>query len=87
MRKAFHTKRMAHVTIQRIATEKIFWIPGWERARVEKMKGGCSHIAERGLTRGNEKPMKDLSQRPESSGTCFKETTLALMEHMFSGPF
>ena len=60
MRKAFHTKRMAHVTIQKIATKKIFWIPGWERARVEKMEGGCSHIAERGLTRGNEKPMKDL---------------------------
>ena len=51
------------------------------------MRGGCSHITERGLARGNEKPVKDLSQRPESSGTCFKETTLALMGHMFSGPF
>lgn len=37
------------------------------------MKGGCSHRAERGLARGNEKPVKDLSQRPGSSGTCFRD--------------
>lgn len=50
------------------------------------MKGGCSHRAERGLARGNEKPVKDLSQRPGVQARA-SETTLALMEHMFSGPF